>query len=403
MLAILKITTMKFNSFCVKESKDKVTTKPHVLPIYATSSFVFEDINQGMDIFTGKTEGHKYSRYGNPTIDAVAEKIAKMAVYGSELSAFAHMTSSGMSAISVALTSLLKAGDTVLSQGNLYGGTTELLQKIVSKSDIKTLFTDLRDLDKVEDTIKANPDIKLCYFETPANPTMACVDIAGICEICHRHGIITVADNTFCTPYFQQPLLLGTDIVIHSTTKYMNGHGSGIAGVIIGKSPEHDELIWTTLKLTGGTCNAWDAWMVNQGLKTLSLRMDKHSSNSLAVAEYLSTHNRIKQVNHNGLPSHPDYELAKKQMSGYGGMMSFEIDGNVQDGIDFMNRLTFCTLAPTLGDVDTLVLHPASSSHLNVAKEIRERNGISDGLVRLSIGIEDPADIIADLQQALDH
>lgn len=392
---------MKFNSFCVKESKDKVTTKPHVLPIYATSSFVFEDINQGIDIFTGKAEGHKYSRYGNPTIDAVAEKIAQLAVYGSSISAFAHLTSSGMSAISVALTSFLKSGDAVLSQGNLYGGTTELLQKIVSKSNVETLFTDLRDLNQVEDLIKNNQHIKVCYFETPANPTMACVDIEAICAICQRHGIITIADNTFCTPYFQQPLLLGTDVVIHSTTKYMNGHGSGIAGVIIGKSEDHNHAIWTTLKLTGGTCNAWDAWMVNQGLKTLSLRMDKHSSNSLAVAQYLSKHSRIQKVNHNGLESHPDYAIAKKQMSGYGGMMSFEIDGNVQDGIDFMNKLKFCTLAPTLGDVDTLVLHPASSSHLNVAKEIRERNGITDGMVRLSIGIEDAEDIIADLEQAL--
>jgi methionine-gamma-lyase len=392
---------MNLSSYLVKESTDKVTTKPHVLPIYATSSFVFENIDDSIEVFKGTKEAHKYSRYGNPTIDAVADKIAQMAVYGSEEKAHGLMTSSGMSAISIALTTFLNAGDAVLSQGNLYGGTTELLKKVVSRSGVETIFTNLQDLNQVEDIIKKNPHIKLCYFETPANPTMACVDIAGISALCKKHGILTIADNTFCTPYLQKPLLLGTDIVIHSTTKYLNGHGNSIAGIIICKSDLHQKELWTTLKLVGSTCNPWDAWLTNQGLKTLALRMDKHSSNSLAVAKFLEDHPRIKRVNHNGLASHPDHLIASKQMSNYGGMMSFEINGSVQDGIDFMNKLRFCTLAPTLGDVDTLILHPASSSHLNVDKEIRERNGITDGMVRVSVGIEDVEDIIGDIGEAL--
>lgn len=393
---------MNIDSYLVKESKDKVTTKPHVLPIYASSSFVFDNIEDSIDVFKGDKEAHKYSRYGNPTIDAVAEKIAQMAVYGSDNEAFGLLTSSGMSAISIALTSFLKAGDQVLSQGNLYGGTTELLNKIVSKSGVETIFTNLQDLNNVEDVLKANPKVRVCYFETPANPTMACVDIEAITRLCKEHGVITIADNTFCTPYLQQPLLLGTDVVIHSTTKYLNGHGNSIAGIIICKDPLHQKALWTTLKLVGSTSNAWDAWLLNQGLKTLSLRMDRHSANALALAKFLEQHGRVKRVNYNGLTSHPDHNLACKQMKDFGGMMSFEIDGSVQDGIDFMNKLEFCTLAPTLGDVDTLILHPASSSHLNVDKEIRERNGITDGLVRISVGIENINDIIADISKALD-
>ncbi len=393
---------MNIDSYIVKESKDKVTTKPHVLPIYASSSFVFDNIEDSIDVFKGDKDAHKYSRYGNPTIDAVADKIAHMAVYGSDLEAFGLMTSSGMSAISIALTSFLKTGDQVLSQGNLYGGTTELLNKIISRSGVETIFTNLQDLNQVEDILKSNPKIKICYFETPANPTMACVDIEAITQLCRQYGVLSIADNTFCTPYLQQPLLLGTDIVIHSTTKYLNGHGNSIAGMIICKNPEHQKSLWTTLKLVGSTCNAWDAWLTNQGLKTLSLRMDRHSSNALALAKFLEQHGRVKQVNYNGLTSHPDHLIACKQMKDFGGMMSFEIDGSVQDGIDFMNKLEFCTLAPTLGDVDTLILHPASSSHLNVAKEIRERNGITDGLVRISVGIESIEDIINDIGAALD-
>ena len=394
---------ISFGSFCVKEPNENRTIKPHVLPIYATSSFVFEDINQGIDIFKGKIDGHKYSRYANPTSDAVAEKIAAMEAYGLDLEASAILVSSGMSAISTLFMGLLKAGDKLLTQGNLYGGSTELIMKIIQSLGVEVELMNLKDLDKAEEMIKNDPTIKLVYCETPANPTMACVDLEGLASITKKYNRLSAIDNTFCTPYLQQPFAKGVDFIIHSTTKFLNGHGNGIAGIIIGKDKQMmKDKVWTAMKLLGTNSNPFDAWLINNGMKTLELRMDRHSANAQAVAEYLESHPKVAKVNYNGLPSHPDHELAKKQMqNGFGGMLSFELKGGLDAGIDLMNKINFCTLAPTLGDVDTLVLHPASSSHINVAKEIRERNGITDGLVRMSIGIETVDDIIADLDQAL--
>lgn len=392
---------MKFISKCVKEFKDQRTTTPHQLPIYATSSFVFESIDEGIDIFKGDKKGHSYSRYSNPTIDTVAYKIATLESQDLDQKGYAIMTSSGMSAISTLAMGLLKSGDKILTQGNLYGGTTELFNKIMASFGVKPIFTDLKQYDEIDHILAKDKDIQLLYLETPANPTMACVDIQKIADIAQKHGVITVIDNTFCTPYIQRPLSLGIDFVIHSTTKYLNGHGNGIAGIIVGTDKELYHAIWQAMKLIGTNCNPFDAWLINNGIKTLALRMEQHSKNSLALAQYLDNHVKVSRVNHLGLTDHPDHEVALKQMSNWGGMMSFEIDGSVEDGIKFMNRLKFCTLAPTLGDVDTLVLHPASSSHLNVSKELREANGITDGMIRLSVGIEHIDDIIFDVDQAL--
>jgi len=346
-----------FNSLCVHELAEKRTTKPHQLPIYATSSFEFTDINQGIDIFTGKAKGHVYGRYGNPTIEAVADKIALLETHGSDLVAKGVMVSSGMAAISTLVMGCLKSGDKLLTQGNL-----------------------------------------LLYCETPANPTMACVDLAALATISKQYNVKTAIDNTFCTPYLQQPLQLGIDFVIHSTTKYLNGHGNNIAGVIVGTDMEMMETkIWGAMKLLGTNCNPFDAWLTNNGINTLALRMDRHSSNALTLAHRLEQHPEVAKVNYPGLPSHSSHKLASKQMSQFGGMLSFELKGGLDAGIALMNRVKFCALAPTLGDVDTLILHPASSSHVNVDKEIRERNGITDGLIRLSVGIEDVEDIWGDL------
>lgn len=391
-----------FGSLCVHETKDHKTTHPHILPIYATSSFSFETIDEEIEVFKGNAKAHVYSRYGNPTVDSVAEKIATLETFGLDKTAKAVMVSSGMSAISTLMFALLKSGDKVLTQGNLYGGTTELLLKVLGPMGVETIMTDLRDTDKVEDIVKNDPSIKMMYFETPANPTMACVDLEKLAEIAKKYQRWTAVDNTFCTPYLQQPFRYDIDFVIHSTTKFLNGHGNGIAGIIIGTDEDlMHQKVWTTMKLMGTNCNPFDAWLLHNGMKTLELRMDRHCSNAQKVAEFLNNHDRVKQVNYNGLPSHPDHELAKKQMRAFTGMLSFELHGGLKTGIDFMNKISFCTLAPTLGDVDTLILHPASSSHIKVAKEIRERNGITDGLVRLSIGIENPEDIINDLAQAI--
>jgi len=397
----MKKSGKNFDSFCVKENEDQKTTKPHQLPLYATSSFEFNSTQEGIDIFTGKESGHVYSRYGNPTIDTVADKLAQLEVFGSDIEAFGYLTSSGMSAISTVLMALLKSGDKILTQGNLYGGTTELMLKIFGRMGVEPIFTNLQNLAEVKENLAQNPEIKVIYAETPANPTLACIDLEQISNIAKENDVLTVVDNTFCTPFNQQPILLGIDFVIHSTTKYLNGHGNSIAGVIIGKKDHYQKEIWTALKLAGTNCNPWDAWLINNGLKTLAIRMKKHNSNALAIALYLDSHKKITKVNYTGLTSHPDHELAKKQMKGFGGMVSFEIEGGMESAIKFLDTLEFCTIAPTLGDVDTLVLHPATSSHLNVDKKLREENGITDGLIRISVGIENPLDIIQDIENAL--
>lgn len=358
-------------------------------------------MEEGIDIFSGKASGHVYSRYGNPTIDTVSQKLADMEAYGTGLTAYGYLTSSGMSAISTLVLSMLKSGDSILTQNDLYGGTTELFVKVISNSGIKTIFTDLTDIDAVEQILQNNRSVKMLYLETPANPTMKCIDILQMSRLGKKYGVFTCVDNTFCTPIIQQPLSLGVDFVIHSTTKYINGHGNSIAGILIGHDERYKKQIWTTLKLIGSTCNAWDAWLINNGVKTLALRMQKHAENAKQIAEFLEGHAKVKLVNYNGLVSHPYHEVAKRQMKSFGGMLSFEIDGTLKEVLFILNRLKFCKIAPTLGDVDTLVLHPATSSHINVDKSQRELSGISDGLVRLSVGIEDAVDIIEDIEQAL--
>ncbi len=392
-----------FESLAAREWPDPRTTRPHIIPIYATSSFDFEDIEQGMRIFAKEEAGHTYSRYGNPTVDATASKIAALEGYGSDKETLGLMTNSGMAAVEVLAGGLLKIGDKILTQPNLYGGTTELLQKIVSKRGIQVMYTDLSNTDQVSSILRRDPSIRLVYLETPANPTLACIDIKELATVVNQYGRWSAIDNTFATPYLQQPLLAGVNFVMHSTTKYLNGHGNGIAGVVIGQDPElFRERLWNHVKLVGSNCSPFEAWLVYQGLKTLPLRMDKHSSNALLVAHKLAEHPKVSHVNYPGLESHPDHRIAKKQMKAFGGMMSFELKDGLKGAISAMNRLKFCSLAPTLGDVDTLVLHPASSSHLKVDPETRKKAGISDGLIRISVGIEDPQDILDDLIQAID-
>lgn len=393
---------MHFESLAVREWPDPKTTRPHVLPIYATSSFEFEDIEQGMRIFSKQEMGHTYGRYGNPTVEATASKIAAMEVFDSELEGSAIMTNSGMAAIDILVGSLLKYGDKILTQSNLYGGTTELLQKIVTYRGIEVVYGDLSNTEAISSLLKRDPKIKLVYLETPSNPTLACIDIEELASVVSSYQRWSAIDNTFATPYLQQPLKSGVDFSLHSTTKYLNGHGNGIAGVVIGKDPELvREKLWNYMKLTGSNCSPFEAWLVYQGLKTLPLRMNKHSSNALFIAYKLSEHPMVAKVNYPGLETHDHYAIARKQMKAFGGMLSFELKGGIDVALRTMNKLKFCSLAPTLGDVDTLVLHPASSSHINIDPELRRQAGISDGMIRVSVGIEDPQDILEDFLQAL--
>ena len=394
---------MKIDSLTAREMPDNRTTAPHILPIYATSSFVFEDIDQGIDIFKNIESGHAYSRYANPTVDTVAAKIAALETFGLGIEATAVMTSSGMSAIATLLMGVLKSGDKVLSQGNLYGGTTELLKGILGQMGVETVFTDLRDLPTVEAIFRGDSAIKMLYCETPANPTLACVDIAALSAMAHQYGAYCAIDNTFCTPLLQQPFAFGVDFIVHSTTKFLNGHGNSTTGIVVGLDHKiMREGVWRAMKLVGTNCSPFEAWLTYNGLKTLALRMERHCQNAQQLAEFLEKHPAVEKVNYPGLDTHPDHSLAKRQMpGGFGGMLSFELKGGYDAGIACMNRIQFCTLAPTLGDVDTLILHPASSSHLAVPKEARLQNGITDGLIRISVGIENIADIKADLVQAM--
>jgi len=356
-----------------------------------------------MRIFSGREKGHVYGRYGNPTIETVARKIAMLEAHdidGEEPGCI--LFSSGMSAILSMVLGLLKSGDKILTQANLYGGSTEQFLKILAPNGIEPVFTDLSDPEVIEDALRTDSAIKLIYGESPANPTLACIDLEQVGELGRRHEVWTAIDNTFATPYLQQPLRYGIDFMIHSATKYLNGHGNSIAGALVARDAELlQHKIWPVMKLAGTNANPWDAWLVHNGMKTLSLRMDKHCLNASQLAATLEKHESVQKVNYPGLSSHPDHALANRQMKNYGGMLSFELKGGLEEGLSFMRRLKFCKLAPTLGDVDTLVLHPASMSHINISRDVREAQGISDGLIRISVGIEDLDDILGDLLTAM--
>ena len=394
---------MHQDTAAVKAPSELRSTPPHVLPIYASSSFVFESAEDSIAAFQQTDRRHVYSRYGNPTTDAVAAKITELETWNTGIEALGLMTSSGMAAIHVLAAGLLRQGDAILTQGNLYGGTTELFNSVLASMGIRTHYVDLADLEAVEDAFRSDRAIRLLYCETPANPTLACYDLGSLAALARRYGAKSAADNTFATPMLQQPIALGIDFVIHSTTKYLNGHGNSIAGFVAGSDIQlMRERIWPTVKLTGANCSPFEAWLTHNGIKTLALRMERQCANALLLARFLEAHPAVSRVNYPGLAAHPDHALAARQMrGGFGAMLSFELSGGLNAGMRLMNRLRLCVIAPTLGDVDTLALHPATSSHLRVPPEQRAAYGITDGLVRISVGIEHPDDLIADLAQAM--
>jgi len=380
----------------------------HLTPIYATSTFTFDTAQQGMERFAGEDKSRIYSRWGNPTFTAAEQTIEALEAFGisnengEPLKLKAILHASGQAAMTTLFMSNLKAGDAVLSHYSLYGGTYEMFLKVLAEAGIHTVIADLRDLNVVEDAIKKNPAIKMIHIETPANPTIQCVDIAEVTAIAKQHGLIVSVDNTFATPYLQQPFRYGVDFVFHSTTKFLNGHGTSIGGVLIGKDIEGMKTkVWKWHVLLGGNSNPFDAFLLINGMKTLEIRMDRHCNNAMKVANYLSTHVAIAQVNYLGLASHPDQATSLKQMKHPGALMSFEVKGGIEAGKTFIDKLQMCVRAISLGTVDTLISHPASMSHKGMSKEEREKFGITDGLIRLSVGIENIADILTDLEQAL--
>ena len=387
---------MKFGTLCVHagERPDQ-SSGAHTTPIYQTSTFTFDTAEQGAARFAGEEDGYIYARLvpNTPTHAVLIEKIAVLE--GAETG---QTFSAGMAAITGVALSLLKKGDHLLSTDVVYGGTFELFQTVLAKLGIAVSFVDTTDLEQVKYHLKKNT--RMVFLETPANPTMKICDIEAICAMARQTGAISIVDNTFATPMFQKPLQLGADAVLHSCTKYIGGHADLLGGVVVG-SREFIKSMKPVVNITGLTMAPHEAWLCIRGLKTLHLRMEKHANNALEVASFLEAHRKIAWVRYPGLPSHPQHAIAQKQMSGFGGMLSFGVAGGIEAGRKLMNSLELCCLTVSLGAVDTLIQHPASMTHAGVPKEVRIKTGITDELVRLSVGIEEPEDIIADLDQAL--
>ena len=368
------------------------TTGSHTMPIYQTSTFVFEDADQGAARFGGTDPGYKYSRLGNPNTDALAEKIAAL-----ENAEAGLCFGSGMAAISTVMMHLVKAGDHVIAADALYGATFALFEKTLRKFGVEVDWIDTSDVEKVRAAIK--PNTRVIYLETPANPTMKMADIRAISDLTKGTEMKVVVDNTFMSPYFQRPIDLGAHVSIHSATKYIGGHGDVVGGIAVGYN-DIIKPLFATLKEHGPIMGPFDAFLLNRGVKTLALRMERHNENALKVAKFLESHPEVVEVYYPGLESHPQHELAKRQMTGFGGTLSFIVK-SFEKGKSLMNNVKLCYLAVSLGDVDTLIQHPASMTHAIMPKAEREASGVTDGLIRLSVGIEDVEDIIADLDQAL--
>ncbi|QUI64068.1 MULTISPECIES: trans-sulfuration enzyme family protein [Pseudoalteromonas] len=364
-------------------------------PLYQTSTFHFKDAAQGAARFAGEEPGYIYTRLGNPTTRELEEKVARL-----EGMEDAAATATGMGAVSASVLSFLQQGDHMIASSALYGCSFALFAHMLPKFGIEVSFVDLTDEHALRDAVQENT--KLLFAETPINPNMTVLDLKMLGEIAKQHELLFVVDNTFMTPLLQKPVNYGADLIVHSATKYLNGHGDVVAGLVCG-SKEHIELIkLTVLKDIGATISPHDAWLINRGLKTLALRVQRHCQSAQTVAEFLEAHPKVNKVYYPGLPSHPGYQFLGEQMKGAGGVIAFEINGSLEQGEQFINATELCTLAVSLGDPETLIQHPASMTHSPYTQEERLAAGISDGLIRISVGLEDVEDIIDDLKQAFD-
>ncbi|WNC12748.1 methionine gamma-lyase [Brevibacillus brevis] len=363
-------------------------------PIYQTSTFVFSSAEEGARRFAGEEAGYIYSRLGNPTVTVLEEKIAAL-----EKAEAALAFASGMAAISAVLMALVKTGDHILGTKGLYGCTYGLLNLLKDRFHVDYSLSDMTDEASIRQNLQ--PTTRVIYVETPINPTMELVDLQLVANIAREVGACVVVDNTFLSPYLQRPIEYGCDIVIHSATKFIGGHGDVIAGVAAGPKSIMDTIRMTSQKDIGGILAPFDAYLLIRGLKTLGVRMDRHCENAQRVAEFLDQHPKVARVHYPGLPQFPQHELACRQMDGFGGLLAFELKGGREAGSRMMNHVRLCKRAVSLGDVDTLIQHPATMTHSVIPPEEREKMGITDGLIRLSVGIEDVEDILDDLDTAL--
>tara|TARA_R110002012_G_scaffold51934_1_gene133696 strand:- start:1883 stop:3067 length:1185 start_codon:yes stop_codon:yes gene_type:complete len=364
-------------------------------PLYQTSTFIFDNAQQGADRFAGEAEGYIYSRLGNPTTRQLEMRVAAM-----EGMEDAAATATGMGAVSGALLANLSSGDHLISSKAVYGCSFALMNHQLTRWGIEVSFVDMANPAEVEAAIK--PNTKVMFLETPVNPNLAVYDLAVIGKIAQKHNIISIVDNTFLTPVLQQPKQYGIDIVVHSATKYLNGHGDVVAGIICGCNEMIMNIKMTVLKDIGATMSPHDAWLIMRGLKTLPIRMERHCRNAEKIAEFLESHQNVSQVYYPGLKSHPGHKYIGSQMKAAGGVIAFEINSDLAGGSEFINRMQLFSIAVSLGDAESLIQHPASMTHSPYTPEERENAGISDSLIRISVGLENVEDLIDDLSQSLE-
>jgi methionine-gamma-lyase len=369
--------------------------RPVVPPIYQTSTFSFDDADQGAAIFAGREPGYIYSRMGNPTVEALERAVAEL-----EGGHKALACASGMAAIHTAIAGLARTGDHIVCGDAVYGPTCSLIETVVlPRFGIESTFVDTTDPAKVAEAMR--PNTRVVFIETPGNPTLVVSDIAAIAEVAHAHGAKLVVDNTFMSPIVQRPLEFGADLVVHSLTKFINGHADVVGGVIVARDEDTYRSLRVLLNHLGGVLPPMESFLVHRGMRTLALRMERHCANGMAVARFLEGHPSVASVHYPGLESHPQHAVAKRQMSGFGGLISFEVEGGLEAGKAVMNSVELFTLAVSLGGVESLIQHPASMTHVSMGAEARRRANIPDGLVRVSVGIEAAEDLVADLDQAL--
>src|SRR6266481_10152235 len=356
-----------------------------VPPIYATTTYAQQEI--------GKHKGYDYSRAGNPTRTRIEQNLAAL-----EGGTSAHVFASGMASIVAVTQCFLKKGDHLVCGHNVYGGVPRLFNQVISNYGVEFSYVDTSNLDAVGKAMRRNT--KIVWIETPTNPLMVLTDIKEVAKIAHAGGAELVVDNTFMSPYFQRPLEFGADMVMHSTTKFLNGHSDGLGGVIVGTKPIHAEKLAFMQKTSGGILSPFECWLVLRGVKTLAVRMEKHDENGRAVADFLRNHRKVKHVLYPGFGDHPQHALAKRQMTGFGSMITFET-GSLKNARKMLAKVRVCTFAESLGGVETLISHPATMTHAALGEQERKKIGLTDGMVRLSVGIEDLGDLLEDLDKAL--
>jgi len=391
----MKTKNLGFNSKLIHGGEFNDALGSATVPIYQTSTFKFESAEHGAACFAGESDGYIYTRIGNPTIHALETLLAEL-----ENGFGGIATSSGMGAVNTVYGTMLAKGDHVVSSAAVYGPSRIVLETYYKKFGIESTFVNTANIEDIQKAIR--PETRLLYIETPSNPTIEITDLKASCELAHKHNIPVAVDNTFCSPYLQRPIEFGADIVLHSLTKFINGHADIVGGVVVAKDETLYKKLRSNMIIQGFNMDPHQAYLVIRGVKTLSVRMDRAMESAMKIAEYLENHPKVEWVRYPGLVSHPQYELAKTQMDGFGSMISYELKGGVEAGRVLMNSVKMAILAVSLGGVETLIQHPASMTHSKVTPDGKLKAGITDGLVRYSVGIEDVEDLIADLEQALE-